>query len=89
MAHRPPGEMFAMTRVEGAPWTWNWTCGWWAPVAGEVDIKVDDKDFNLKVTFSVDNSGNVISAGPNSCPYGWKVEWKHKNKTKKKVFGYV
>ncbi len=81
------GDVF--TSQVTTPIVWNWTCGWWAPVAGEVDIKVDDKDFNLKVTFSVDNSGNVISAGPNSCPYGWKVEWKHKNKTKKKVFGYV
>ena len=79
----------AFTSQVTTPIVWNWTCGWWAPVSGEVDIKVDEKDFNLKVTFSVDNSGNVVSAGPNSCPYGWKVEWKHKNKTKKKVFGYV
>lgn len=79
----------AFTSQVTTPIVWNWTCGWWAPVAGEVDIKVEDKDFNLKVTFSVDQSGNNVSAGPNACPYGWKVEWKHKNKTKKKVFGYV
>ncbi len=79
----------AFTSQVTTPIVWNWTCGWWAPVAGEVDIKVEDKDFDLKVTFSVDNSGNVISAGPNACPYGWKVVWKHKSKTKQKVFGYV
>lgn len=79
----------AFTSQVTTPIVWNWTCGWWAPVAGEVNIKVDDKDFDLKVTFSVDQSGNTVSAGPNTCPYGWKVEWKHKNKTKKKVFGYV
>ncbi|MDO8998806.1 MAG: hypothetical protein Q7W45_03500 [Bacteroidota bacterium] len=70
------------------PIVWNWTCGWWAPVQGEVNIKVEDKDFALKVLFSVDASGNPVSAAANSCPYGWKVEWKHKNKTKKKVIGY-
>ncbi len=71
------------------PIVWNWTCGWWAPVQGEVNIKVEDKDFALKVLFSVDASGNSVTAAPNSCPYGWKVEWTHKKKTKKKVFGYI
>ncbi len=71
------------------PIVWNWTCGWWAPVAGAVDIKVADKEFDLKVTFSVDQSGNSVSAGSNTCPYGFKVEWSHKKKTNKKIFGYV
>jgi hypothetical protein len=79
----------AFTSQVTTPIVWNWTCGWWAPTQGEVDIKVEDKDFDLKVTFSVDASGNVVSAAPNSCSYGWKVEWSHKKKTKKKVFGYV
>ena len=70
------------------PIVWNWTCGPWAPVQGAVEIKVDSKDFALNVTFSVDRDGNTVSADANSCPYGWKVEWTHKNKTKKKVFGY-
>ena len=71
------------------PIVWNWTCGWWAPVQGEVNIKVADKDFSLNVLFSVDKTGNAVTAGANSCPYGWKVEWTYKNNTKKKVFGYV
>lgn len=79
----------AFTSQVTTPIVWNWTCGWYAPVQGEVNIKVADKDFALKVLFSVDQSGNAVTAGANSCPYGWKVEWTHKNKTKKKVFGYV
>jgi hypothetical protein len=79
----------AFTSQVTTPIVWNWTCGWWAPVQGEVNIKVADKDFALKVVFSVDQSGNAVTAAANSCPYGWKVEWTHKNKTKKKVFGYV
>lgn len=71
------------------PIVWNLTCGWWAPTQGAVDIKVEDKDFDLKVTFSVNSSGDVVTAGPNACPYGWKVEWTHKKKTNKKVFGYL
>lgn len=79
----------AFTSEVSTPIVWNWTCGWWAPVQGEVNIKVEDKDFALKVQFSVDASGNAVTAAPNSCPYGWKVEWSHKKKTKKKVFGYI
>jgi hypothetical protein len=71
------------------PIVWNWTCGPWAPVQGEVNIKVAGKDFALKVLFSVDQSGNSVASAPNSCAYGWKVEWKYKNKTNKKIFGYV
>jgi hypothetical protein len=79
----------AFTSQVKSPIVWNVTCGWWAPVQGAVEIKVDSKDFALNVTFSVDRDGNTVSAAANSCPYGWKVEWTHKNKTKKKVFGYV
>lgn len=71
------------------PIVWNVTCGWWAPVQGAVNIKVEDKDFDLKCTFAVDKDGNPQAVAPNSCAYGWKVEWSHKKKTKKKVFGYI
>ncbi|MDX2174467.1 MAG: hypothetical protein SFY56_15295 [Bacteroidota bacterium] len=81
------GDKF--TSQVSTPIVWNWTCGWWAPVQGAVDIKVAEKDFSLKVTFSVNSSGDVVTAGPNACPYGWKVEWTHKKKTNKKVFGYL
>lgn len=79
----------AFTSQVTTPIVWNVTCGWWAPVQGAVEIKVDSKDFALNVTFSVDKDGNPVTAAANSCPYGWKVEWKHKNKTRKKVFGYL
>ncbi|MFO0321259.1 MAG: hypothetical protein ACK504_02390 [Bacteroidota bacterium] len=71
------------------PIVWNLTCGPWAPVNGEVNIKVVGKDFALKVLFSVNASGSPVSASANNCPYGWKVEWTYKNKTDKKVFGYL
>jgi len=71
------------------PIVWNWTCGWWAPTQGAVDIKVDTKAFDLKVTFAVDASGNPVSVAANTCAYGFKVEWTYKKKTNKKIFGYV
>lgn len=79
----------AFTSQVSTPIVWNWTCGPWAPVQGEVNIKVDGKEFALKVLFSVNASGNPVSVGAGSCPYGWKVEWTYKKKTNKKVFGYV
>lgn len=72
-----------------SPIVWNWTCGWWAPVQGAVEIKVEDKEFSLNATFSVDQAGNPVNAGPNNCAYGWKVEWKYKKKTNKKIIGYL
>lgn len=70
------------------PVVWNTTCGAWAPIQGEVNIKVASKYFDLKCLFGVDTGGNPITVGTNSCPYGWKVEWKYKNKTKTKTLGY-
>lgn len=70
------------------PIVWNLTCGWGAPVQGEVNIKVDSKDFELKCLFAVDAQGNAVTVGANNCAYGWKVEWKYKKKTKKKVIKY-
>lgn len=70
------------------PVVWNLTCGPWAPVQGEMDIKVDKRDFSLKVLFSVDADGNAQVSSPNSCAHGWKVEWSHKKRTKKKVIPY-
>ena len=78
----------AFTSQVTTPIVWNWTCGWYAPVQGAVNIKVDSKDFDLKVLFSVDASGNSVVAQANSCPYGYKVEWKFRNRTKNKVIGY-
>jgi hypothetical protein len=70
------------------PLLWNLTCGPWAPLAGEVNIKVDNKEFELKCLFGVDNGGNSVAVSANNCPYGWKVEWKYKKKTNNKVIAY-
>jgi hypothetical protein len=70
------------------PVVWNTTCGAWAPIQGAVNIKVDSKSFDLKCTFGVDNTGNPITVAPNTCAYGFKVEWSYKKKTNKKIFGY-
>ncbi len=79
----------AFTSQVTTPIVWNWTCGWWAPTQGAVDVRVDSKEFDLKVTFAVDQGGTPVSVAANSCAYGWKVEWTHKKQTKKKVFGYL
>ena len=78
----------AFTSQVQAPVVWNTTCGAWAPIQGEVVIKVASKEFSLDCLFGVDASGNSVTVGSNQCPYGWKVEWKWKNKTKHKVIGY-
>lgn len=80
------GDNFT-SKVE-TPVVWNTTCGAWAPIQGKLDIKVDAKDFDLKVTFGVDQSGNAVAVAANSCAYGWKVEWSHNNRTNDKIFGY-
>lgn len=78
----------AFTSQVTTPVVWNTTCGAWAPIQGAVEIKVDSKDFKLNCLFGVDASGNSVSVGANQCPYGWKVEWKYKNKTRKKTLAY-
>lgn len=78
----------AFTSQVISPVVWNTTCGAWAPIQGEVDIRVDSKDFKLNCLFGVNSSGTPISVGSNQCPYGWKLEWKYKNKTRTKTLGY-
>lgn len=78
----------AFTSQVTTPVIWNTTCGAWAPIQGALNVKVVSKDFDLKVTLGVDNSGNPVTVGANQCAYGWKVEWTHKNKTKDKLFAY-
>lgn len=81
------GDVF--TSQVTTPIVWNWTCGWNAPTQGAVEVKVDSKEFSLNVTFAVDQGGTPVTVAPNTCAYGWKVEWKHKNKTKKRVVKYL
>jgi hypothetical protein len=78
----------AFTSQVTTPVIWNNTCGSRAPIQGEVVIKVDDKEFELTCLFGVDANGNSVNVSANTCPYGWKVSWKHKNKTNKKIIVY-
>jgi hypothetical protein len=67
------------------PVVWNSTCGANKPTSGKLDVQVQDKEFSFAATFGVDQSGNVVT---NSCPWGFKVEWKFKNKTGQKIYQY-
>lgn len=78
----------AFTSQVISPVVWNTTCGGGAPIDGEILVKVEDKDFEVRCIFGVDASGNELSVGPNACAYGWKAEWKRKNKTRNRVFLY-
>jgi hypothetical protein len=79
----------AFTSQVTTPVIWNTTCGGHAPIQGAVNVKVDGKSFDLRVTFGVDVNGNSITVAPNNCAYGIKVEWTYKKKTNKKIYGYV
>jgi hypothetical protein len=70
------------------PVIWNTTCGAWAPVTGEVDIKITSKAFDLILLIGVDASGNAVTPAPNTCPYGMKISWTYKSKTGSKIYPY-
>lgn len=71
-----------------SPVVWNTYCGSHAPIAGKVQVKVDNRSFTLNCQFAVDASGNVVTPAPNSCAYGFKVDWTYKKKSYNKVFAY-
>lgn len=79
------GEGF--TSQVTTPIIWNQTCGG-AVIQGAVNIKVTSKAFDLKFIYGVDVNGNIVTVGPNQCPYGWKLEWTINNLNNSKVFGY-
>ena len=81
------GDQF--TSQVTTPVVWNTTCGAWAPVTGEVRIKVDSREFELVCTFGVNSSGVPVTVGANQCPYGLKLYWKYKKKDKTKIIGYL
>lgn len=70
------------------PIIWNTSCGAHAPLQGKVQIKVDNKSFTLNCLFGTDSNGNSMTVGPNSCPWGFKVDWTYKKKTYTKIFNY-
>ena len=78
----------AFTSQVITPILWNTTCGWGAPLAGELDIKVASKSFNLNCLFGVNSSGTPISVGSNQCAYGWKLTWTVGTASQNKVIVY-
>jgi hypothetical protein len=67
------------------PIIWTSTCGANKPTSGKLDVQVQDKEFSFLATFGVDKAGNAVI---NTCPWGFKVEWKYKNKTGQKIYQY-
>jgi hypothetical protein len=67
---------------------WNTTCGAWAPVTGELDIKVQSKAFDLIMLIGVDQNGNPVIPAQNTCPYGMKISWTYGSKTGSKIYPY-
>jgi hypothetical protein len=69
-----------------SPLVWKSYCGSSNPVTGVLNIKVEDKPFDLKAEFGVDQSGSPSDGG--SCPYGWKVSWSYKKKESSRILPY-
>lgn len=78
----------AFTSQVTTPIVWNTTCGWGAPLSGQLIIKVASKNFDLNCLFGVNVSGTPVSVGPNQCAYGWKLTWTVGTVTQNKVIGY-
>jgi hypothetical protein len=70
------------------PVVWKTSCGSNAPIAGETLMSVSGKEHQLHCYFAVDTEGNDASGTDTPCPFGWKVIWKYKKKTKNRVFSY-
>ena len=80
------GEAF--TSQVNTPIVWNWTCGAFAPLGGDVNIQVAGKAFTLRCTFGTDAAGNPVTVGSNQCPYGWKLQWSVNGQNQSRIIGY-
>ena len=78
----------AFTSQVNTPIIWNTTCGSWAPLAGQLIIKVPSKGLVLDCLFGVNSSGTPITVGSNQCAYGWKLDWVYGPSTGTKTIGY-
>jgi hypothetical protein len=67
---------------------WNTTCGSWAPLSGQLIIKVPSRSLELNCVFGVNVAGTPITVGSNQCAYGWKLYWTLNSNTGTKVIGY-
>lgn len=79
----------AFTSQVSTPIVWNTTCGSWAPLAGQLIIKVPSKGLVLDCLFGVNSSGTPITVGSNQCAYGWKLNWVLGPNTGTKTIGYL
>ncbi|MCD6016902.1 MAG: hypothetical protein K0S53_23 [Bacteroidetes bacterium] len=77
------------TSQVSTPIVWNTTCGSWAPVSGQLIIKVPSKGLTLDCLFGVNSSGTPVTVGSNQCAYGWKLDWTSGPNTGTKVIGYL
>lgn len=70
------------------PIVWNTTCGWGAPLSGNLKIKIPTKGLFLDCLFGVNSSGNPIAVGSNQCAYGWKLNWTYGATNGNKTIAY-
>jgi hypothetical protein len=70
------------------PIVWNSTCGWGAPLSGNLKIKIPTKGLFLDCVFGVNSSGNPITVGSNQCAYGWKLNWTYGATNGNKTIAY-
>lgn len=78
----------AFTSQVTTPILWNTTCGWGAPLAGHLIIKVASKNFDLDCLYGVNAAGTPVTVGTNQCAYGWKLTWTAGTASQNKVIAY-
>ena len=78
----------AFTSEVTSPITWNTTCGGGAPLSGNLNIKVPNKNVTLDCFFGVNSNGAAANVGPNQCAYGWKLTWTVGANSQNKVIAY-
>lgn len=79
------GDNFTTTVI--SPLVWKSNCGSRAPLEGEVHMKVEGKEFEIKCLYGIDEEGNSV-AESTTCPFGWKLSWSYKRKTLSRIIAY-
>jgi hypothetical protein len=70
------------------PLIWKTECGAMAPLAGEIIVREDGKDFDLKCKMGTDKTGEPLGLNAGECPFGYELSWSYKKRTNTRVFGY-